>query len=46
MLGDRFEDKSYYASTMDRVLSFFTCIVLQGRRYSGMKTDIVPLKLI
>lgn len=46
MLADRFEDKSLYASTMDRVLSFFTCIVLQGRRYSGMKTDIVPLKLI
>ena len=45
-LSHKFENTDYFAATMDRILAYSSCYILQGKGYSAKNKTIVPLKLI
>ena len=46
VLSANFEDKDCFESMMNRIVDYFSCYVMNGKRYSGASKDIVQLKLI
>ena len=45
-LSHKFENTDYFAATMDCILAYSSCYILQDKGYSAKNKTIVPLKLI